>query len=316
MLAYSGKGRFIIQAISLNEIVEEMAHLLSISISKKVIIKYDLHRGIPAVLADATQLRQVIMNLITNASESIGDRSGVISLSTGAMDCDADYLSNITGADKELPPGQYVYLEVRDTGHGMDKETRSRIFDPFFTTKFTGRGLGLAAVLGIVRGHKGGIQVYSETGKGTIFKIIFPAHFESVQKTSNKNTDSAGWKGSGTILLADDEETIRSMGRRMLQIAGFSVITAEDGRDAVEQYKAHSDEIRLVVLDLTMPHMDGEECFRELRLINPDVKVIMTSGYNEQDIISRFVGKGLAGFVQKPYKSSDIITKIKLILEE
>jgi PAS domain S-box-containing protein len=315
MLAYSGKGKFVVQSLSLNEVVREMAYLLSVSISKKVVVKYNFFDNLPSVMADATQLRQIVMNLITNASEAIGEVSGVVTLTTGVMDCDDAYLASVVGDNDRHTAGQYVYLEVSDTGCGMDPETVSRIFDPFFTTKFTGRGLGLAAVMGIVRGHHGALRVYSEKGHGTTFKVLFPAHHSPAQALEQQNRTSDDWRAHGLVLLVDDEESIRSMGRHMLERAGFEVITAANGREAVDVFEQRHREIRLVVLDMTMPHLDGEACFRELRRISPTVKVVMTSGYNEQDVINRFVGKGLAGFIQKPYKSSDLIPKLREILE-
>ncbi len=292
-----------------------MGHLLSVSISKKVVLKYHFSKGLPAVEADATQLRQVVMNLIVNASEAIGERSGVISVTVGLAHCDAEYLKGCLGAD-QLQEGDYVYLEVADTGQGIEAADLSRIFDPFFSTKFTGRGLGLAAVLGIVRGHRGGIKVYSESGKGTTFKLLFPASESSASKLEVKPAISVKYKASGKILLADDEETIRNLGQRILQAAGFEVITAADGREAIEKFAAAMASVDLVILDLTMPHFDGEGCFRELRKLRPGVKVILSSGYNEQDIVDRFAGKGLAGFIQKPYTSSELLAKIREVLEK
>jgi len=315
LLAYSGRGRFTIEPLDLRELVEEMGHLLLVSISKKVVLKYHFSEGMPAVEADATQLRQVIMNLIVNASEAIGERSGVISVTVGLAHCQADYLKSCFGADR-LAPGDYAYVEVADTGHGMDKPTLDRIFDPFFSTKFTGRGLGLAAVLGIMRGHHGAIKVYSEPGRGTTFKLLFPASERTASKLQPKSMVSVGYHGSGKILLADDEETIRNLGRRMLQRAGFEVIVAADGREAIETFAKHKDSISLVILDLTMPHLDGEACYRELRQLQPGVKVILSSGYNEQDVVNRFAGKGLAGFVQKPYTTEELLAKIREALED
>ena len=316
MLAYSGKGRFVVQALSLNDVVREMAHLLSVSISKKVVIKYDFFADLPSVMADATQVRQVVMNLITNASEAIGEISGVVTLATGVMDCDADYLRSSVSDASIRPPGQYVYLEVSDTGCGMDSETLGRIFDPFFTTKFTGRGLGLAAVMGIVRGHQGALRVCSEEGRGTTIRILLPAYHQTAQPAECAEPGPEQWRGTGLVLVADDEESIRSMARRILQLAGFEVIVAADGREAVEQYQRHRDTVRLVILDMTMPHLDGEACFRELKTIDPQVKVIMTSGYNEQEVVSRFADQGLVAFVQKPYKAVDLLSKMRVALED
>jgi CheY-like chemotaxis protein len=314
MLAYSGKGRFIVQPVSLNEIVQEMANLLTVSVSKKAALRYELAPNLPAVKADATQLRQVVMNLVTNASEALDNESGVIALSSGVIDCDEAYLARLTGGGQHLPPGRYVYLEVNDTGQGMDPATLARIFDPFFSTKFTGRGLGLAAVLGIVRGHSGAIRVTSEPGKGTIFRVLLPVAAVAEERPKSQRPEAVSPNGNALVLLVDDEESILNMGRRILEKGGFRVTTARDGAEALEVFKLHQDEVRVVVLDLTMPNLDGEACFRELRRLDPNVKVIMTSGYDEQDIISRFGGKGLGGFMQKPYTSADLLPKLRQLI--
>ena len=313
MLAYSGRGRFVIEKVHLNELVTEMGHLLAVSISKKAVLRYNLADQLPAVEADMTQMRQVVMNLITNASEAVGDAAGTIAISTGAMRCDLEYLS-ATYLDDELPEGLYVHLEVTDTGCGMDDETLSKIFDPFFTTKFSGRGLGLAAVLGIIRGHKGALKVYSEPGRGTTFKVLLPVVEGSAEMQEAESTETGGWRGSGTILVVDDEETVRTVGGVMLGRVGFSVLTAADGREALRVFREHADDIVCVLLDLTMPDMGGEETFRELRRIRRDVHVILSSGYSEEEVTQRFVGKGLAGFVQKPYQLASLLPMLKRIL--
>ncbi len=314
MLAYSGRGQFLIAPVDLNDIVSEMTHLLEVSISKKVAVKYALAPDLPTIEADATQIRQIIMNLITNASEAIGDESGGITVSTGVMDCDRAYLSS-TYLDEELSEGSYVYLEVADTGCGMDAQTQQSMFDPFFTTKFTGRGLGLAAAIGIVRGHHGAIKVYSEPGRGTTFKVLFPPSHTRAASQEPQQQEAEPWRGTGTVLLVDDEETVRVVGQRMLELAGFAVLTAADGRQAITLFRQHLDKIVCVLLDLTMPHMDGEEAFRELRRIRSDIRVILSSGYGEQEVTSRFAGKGLAGFIQKPYRSSALAAKLREVLE-
>ena len=313
LLAYSGKGRFLVQPLNLMDLVQEMGHLLLVSISKKVVLNYHFAENLPAIEADATQIRQTVMNLIANASEAIGDRSGVISITTGLAHCNADYLKGCFAADG-IAPGDFVCLEVADTGPGMDKATQDRIFDPFFTTKFTGRGLGLAAVLGIVRGHKGALKLYSEVGRGTTFKLLFPAADSQARGVPTDMAKDKAWKGHGRILLVDDEETVRNLTRRMLERAGLTVVSAEDGRQAVETFKRLMAEVDLVILDLTMPQLDGEACFRELRLIKPDVKVILSSGYSEQDVVNLFAGKGLAGFIQKPYTNAELIAKVREVL--
>jgi CheY-like chemotaxis protein len=278
--------------------------MLEVSISKKAVLRYNLHRPLPAVTADATQIRQIIMNLVINASEAIGDKSGIIAITTGCLELTEAYRKNLFH-DEQMPEGLYVFVEIADTGCGMNKETLAKVFDPFFTTKFTGRGLGMAAVLGIVRGHKGAIKVYSEEGKGTSFKFLLPAGTQPFAPCTGAEDMIKDWRGSGTVLLVDDEESILELGNEMLRELGYEVITAKDGREGLHKFTSRSD-IGIVILDLTMPHMDGEQCFRELRQINPQVRVIMSSGFNEQEVTQKFVGKGLAGFIQKPYKLSEL----------
>jgi len=302
MLAYSGKGRFVIEDLDLNRLVEEMGHMLEVSISKKALLRYNHCTPLPSMRGDATQIRQIVMNLVINASEAIGDKSGVISLTTGCLECNDAYLRDSWLSDP-IPEGLYVFLEVSDTGCGMERETMAKIFDPFFTTKFTGRGLGMAAVLGIVRGHQGAIKVYSEPGRGSTFRIMFPAGSMPAELFGREDDNDRQWHGSGTVLLVDDEETVRALGSEMLKVLGYEVVTADDGRQGVEIFKARRD-IGLVLLDLTMPHMDGEQCFRALRQVDPQVKVVMSSGFNEQEVTQKFLGKGISGFVQKPYKLS------------
>jgi signal transduction histidine kinase/CheY-like chemotaxis protein len=314
MLAYSGKGQFMVQPLNLSNLVEEMTHLLEVAVAKNVVLKFKLAEHIPAIDADATQVRQVVMNLLTNASDAIGERSGVISITTGAMHCSRGYLAD-TYLNDELPEGPYVYLEISDTGCGMSGETRARIFDPFFTTKFTGRGLGLAAVLGIVRGHRGAIKVYSEVGHGTTFKVLFPYSEQAARAMVAAQAKDALWQGTGGILLIDDDETVRMVSQAMLKTIGFTVHLAEDGVQGMEVYRTHADEIRVVLLDMTMPHMNGEETFRALRALNPDARVILSSGYNETDATTHFAGKGLAGFIQKPYTLHELSHILREVLE-
>ena len=315
MLAYSGKGKFVVEKVDLAELAKEMTHMLSVSISKKAVLKFNFADGVPPIEADPSQIRQIIMNLVTNASEAIGDRSGVIAVSTGMMYCDEDYLLRLA-LDTELKPGYYSYLEISDTGCGMDRETLEKLFDPFFSTKFTGRGLGLSAVLGIVRGHCGAIKPYSEPGRGTTFKVLFPALMDEVLADNDLKASTADeeWQPEGAVLVIDDEEAVRAISKGMLEYFGFDVLTAPDGREGLDVFREHADKILCVLLDLTMPHMDGEECFRELRRIRSDIRVLLSSGYTEYDVESRFAGKGLAGFVQKPYTKAELEAAMKAIL--
>lgn len=315
MLAYSGKGRFVVSRIDISQLIKETTTLIRSSISKKAVIRFHLEPHLPACEGDATQLRQVVMNLVINASEAIGDRSGFINIHTGSIRADADYLRRTFGG-QDLPPGDYVYLEVSDNGCGMTPETVSRIFDPFFTTKVNGRGLGLAAVLGIIKGHKGAIGVYSEPGKGTTFKILLPACPEPVDQETEKPPPRAPWKSHGTILVVDDEETIRSVLSRILEAWGFRCLTAADGRSGIEALRNHGSTIRLVLMDLTMPRLDGVQAFREMRTIQPEVPVVLMSGFSEQEAVSRFTGRGLAGFVHKPFDLHQLESVLRAALKE
>jgi signal transduction histidine kinase/CheY-like chemotaxis protein len=313
MLAYSGKGRFVVQRLNLNSVIDEMTQLMKVSISKNAILKMNLSPRIPAIEGDATQIRQIVMNLIVNASDAIGNKEGIITLSTGVVRADRLYLSQAFLAP-DLPEGDYAYLEIADTGIGMDQETLAKIFDPFFTTKFTGRGLGLAAVLGIVRGHKGAIRVYSEAGRGSTFRILLPSIEAPVETRSDDDGNGAN-HGSGTILIVDDEEIVRKVTRRMLERYGYNVMIAEDGRRAIDMFHGNPSAVDCVLLDMTMPGLSGDETFRELRRIKPDAVVVLMSGYTEQDATSRFSGKGLAGFLQKPYTPQDLREKISGVLQ-
>jgi two-component system cell cycle sensor histidine kinase/response regulator CckA len=316
MLAYSGRGRFASEPIDLSELIEEMLGLLRSTISKKALLRLNLQKDLPLLEGDPSQLGQVIMNLVLNASESLGDEDGVITIATGTRECSHEYFRE-SYASQDLPSGLYLTLEVSDTGCGMDAETQKHLFEPFFTTKFTGRGLGLAAVVGIVRGHRGALRVYSEPGKGTTFKMRFPAAKAGTGAPLGEvNASAADWQGMGTVLLVDDEEAIRALGARMLASLGFEVLTAADGREALSLYAEHRGEIALVLLDLTMPHMDGEEALRELRLIDPEVRVVMSSGYTESDIAPRFAGKGLVGFLQKPFTLAQLEEQLRAALHD
>ncbi len=309
MLAYSGKGKFVIQPVNLSELVEEMTQLLKVSISKNVSIRYNFSPDLPDIEADVSQISQVIMNLIVNASESIGNKVGVISVRTNIMKVDDTYLIETFFGDN-VTEGEYVFLEVSDNGIGMDKATQEKIFDPFFTTKFKGHGLGMAAVLGIVRGHKGAIKVYSELGQGTTIKVLFPAEKAVKPKKIPRETTNQTELAGKTVLVVDDEQTVREVIRDMLKNRDMKVIEAANGREGIEIYREHGDTIFLVLLDTTMPEMNGEEVFKQLRQMNPDVKVILISGYNQQDATSFFVGKGLAGFIQKPFTLEKLMEKL------
>jgi PAS domain S-box-containing protein len=313
MLAYSGKGRFSVEPLDLNHAVEEISHLLSVSISKKVLLRFQLQPQLPWLMAEASQIQQVVMNLVTNASEAIGDEEGIVSIRTGCQTYQAADLQRDFPTQSVLP-GSFVTLDISDTGKGMSPEVQARIFEPFFTTKFTGRGLGLSAIQGIVRGHKGGIRVYSEVGKGTTFKLIFPASSLALEEIEPA-AQEAELKGGGTILVVDDEATILQVATGLFRSMGFEVLTASNGEEALAVFREHGSAIRAVLLDLTMPRLDGAETFRELRKLQPQCRVVLTSGYNEEEALQGFAGKGLAAFVQKPFQRADLLAAMRKALE-
>ncbi len=315
MLAYSGRGRFVVEVVDLSDVVAEMIHLFQASLPKKISLNLDIQPDLPLIEADVTQVQQVVMNLITNASEAIGEEAGTITISSGTRECSSGDLAQSRLSEKP-DPGLFVAIGVTDTGCGMDGETLTKLFDPFFTTKFTGHGLGLAAVLGIMRAHKGAIIVSSNPGVETTFQILFPAAKGKVKsKREKRDREKDGWKGEGTVLVIDDERSVCELVRLMLELIGFSVLTAKDGEEGVEVFRRRRDEIVCVLLDMTMPRMSGEETFRALREIRSDVKVILSSGYNEQEVVRRFVGLGLAGFIQKPYRLVNLAETMREVLE-
>ncbi|WP_051283774.1 transporter substrate-binding domain-containing protein [Desulforegula conservatrix] len=304
LLAYTGKGRFIIERINVDDVIRDMIPLLETCISKKANIALNLEANLPEMEADASQIRQIIMNLIINASEAIGDRNGLISISArkvfgGEIPPDSAFFSTVN------PKSEYINLEISDNGCGMNQDTLSKIFEPFFTTKFTGRGLGMAAVQGIVKGHCGAILIQSEPEVGTVFNLYFPASLTGIASMSGSDQEMEVDESEiphGKILLVDDEEIIRKVGTGMLEKLGFQVLTAQDGQEALSVYRRSRDEIACIILDLTMPVMDGEEAYNEFLKIDPDVRVIVASGYSETEISSMFSGKGLVRFIQKPFK--------------
>lgn len=314
MLAYSGRGKFVTEAVHLSELVVEIATLLRVTIGKKIELEFDIAESLPSFEGDPTQLRQIVMNLLTNASEAIGDRSGSILVRTGEMFADRDYLAS-TFMDDELAAQEYVYFEVVDSGSGMDAETRSKIFDPFFTTKFTGRGLGLAAVLGIVRGHQGAIQVESEPQTGTTIRVLFPGGGGPAVQASfdAESEDSTAVRGSGTVLVVDDEEMVRGVARMSLETAGYGVLSAEDGAEALEIFAASHGQIDAVLLDLTMPRMGGEETLEGILRLRSDAKVILTSGFSEPE---GTLQKSAAGFLQKPFQPQELVSMLREVLRQ
>ncbi|WLT32047.1 PAS domain S-box protein [Geothrix sp. PMB-07] len=306
MLAYSGRGRGQVHLLDLNRLIQEIAQLLSVSIPKAISIQYRLTDPLPPILGDPAQLQQVVMNLVTNAAEAIGETEGRITLGSGFQvlgETDATGLRVAEGLDS----GPFVFFEVEDTGAGMDAATLARIFDPFFTTKFTGRGLGLAAMQGIVRGHGGGVEIQSSPGVGTTFRVYLPARSGSVLPGADEPRGAAlPLSGEGLVLVADDEPGIRDFVQQVMVRAGFEVIVAADGVDAVEQVRAHHRELRLVLLDLTMPRLGGDEALVDIRALGYSGPVIRWSGYALTDATP----DPRAAFLRKPFSAEELLALV------
>jgi PAS domain S-box-containing protein len=322
LLAYSGKGAFVVRHLDLSAEVREMATLLRTSIAKQATLEWDLHPDLPVVSADPTQIRQIVMNLITNASDAVGEAGGTITLRTGVSRLEE--LSEQSGALLEgdeavrRADGPFVFLEIADTGGGMTPDTLRRIFDPFFSTKFAGRGLGLAAVMGIVRSHHGMIRIRTAPGEGTAFCVLFPAIAGMAKEDVKPPSSRSEWRGSGTILVVEDEEGVRGVAERLLHEIGFDTLAAEDGRQALDIMQEEGARVRAVLLDLSMPRMGGPETFRRLRSLRPELPIIMMSGYTEQVVSSQFnngSGPGITGFLQKPFVAEDLIAILKQFAE-
>jgi len=291
-----------------NALVRENLPLLEVAVPKNVRLEARLETDLPPVDADVGQIQQVLMNLVINGAEAIGERGGTVTVATGMKAVAASDESLWRASGQPLAPGRYVLLEVRDDGPGMDAQTVDRIFEPFFTTKFTGRGLGLAAVLGVVRGHRGALSVESAPGQGTVFRILFVPSAQ-VPGLETPAVAKPGWRDL-TLLLIDDEEVVRDMVGEVLEHEGVSVLRAEDGARGVALFRDQRERIDLVLLDLSMPGLSGEETFRRLREIDPGVVVILSSGYDHDEARGRF-GEGTpAGFIQKPYRPEHLVAEI------
>lgn len=317
MLAYSGRGDFEIVPIHLNRLIEENIHLFETAVPKNVRLAPELAQDLPLIEGDPAQMQQVIMNLILNAAEAIGSESGSVVVRTYLADGELEESFQERVAGPQALNGQVVAFEVCDDGCGMEQETLARIFDPFYSTKPTGQGLGLAAVLGIVRGHYGRIQVNSEPGKGTTFRLLFPISKRSLPQEPEKAQRSNGrLHDRSLVLVIDDEEAVRLAVNDILELEGIDVIVAADGAQAVQQLKAHAGEVDLVILDLSMPGMSGKETLAQLRAIDPEVPVLLSSGYDKRDVRHRFDTEEVSGFLQKPYDGQTLVDTVLRYLEE
>ncbi len=313
LFTYAGRGTPALRVLDLAKLVEEMADLLRVSISRKLSLELELAADLPCVEGDPTQLRQLVMNLILNASEAVGDRVGAVRLETGALSVD-DAFREVAHLGETLAGGEHVYLRVSDDGPGMDEETRRRIFDPFYSTKFVGRGLGLAVVLGIVRSHRGAIHVASQAGCGTSFTVVFPPSAHEASSTPAPQPAQAVVTG-GTVLVVDDERDVREVATLMLERLGYRVLTAQDGRDGVQVFRSRAHEIDAVLLDLTMPRMSGDEALAEMRCTRPDLPVVLMTGYDATFQGARARAATLAPYLRKPFSTDELGTALAEVLE-
>jgi two-component system, cell cycle sensor histidine kinase and response regulator CckA len=310
MLAYAGKGQVEIRPLDLSRYVLELSPLLEASIPKTVQLQFELQTGLPEILVDVAQIQQVAMNLVINAAEAIGEQTGTVRVLTRARfidEMEANTLLSVPGR-----AGQYVVLEVQDTGHGMDEATRSKIFDPFFSTKFTGRGLGLAAVHGIVRAHRGGIHLDSTPGHGTSFQVLFPV--TDVSGVDELLADATDFRGHGLALIVDDDRAVRKITARLMELFGFTVIEARDGQAGLDAFVRHAGDIVVVLLDMTMPMMGGEQTLRALRQVRADVPILVMSGYDASEMSPGVTSSGVDGFLAKPFTSDVLARKLKAAL--
>ena len=320
MLAYSGKGHVILDSLNLNTLVRDNTDIFRAAIARTITLTLEITPDIPSIIADPGQVQQVVMNLLTNASEAIGAKTGVITLVTGVRACDSAYLQR-SRLEEKSAPGRYVFVEVTDNGCGMDAGTLAKMFDPFFTTKFTGRGLGMSAVLGILQGHHGAIIIDSAVDQGTSIRVLFPACPDvAPAEPVSAPTDTQPAATSAVavppcILVIDDEEMIRSICIRLLTRHGFAAVGAADGEEAIRLCQASAQDFACVLLDLTMPNMDGVATFGEIKRLHPDLPVILCSGYTEQEINSRFSEHKPDDFLQKPYRPHELHATITRVLE-
>lgn len=315
LLAYSGGGQFTVQPVRLNILIQESVELFKVALPKQIVLAFDLADGLPLIEADTGQLQQVLMNLLINAAEAIGDQAGRIDVQTAVRRITEKDTNFWRYTDQPLAPGNYVSLRVKDDGAGMEPENIVKIFDPFFTTKFTGRGLGLAAVLGIVRGHQGGLSVTSRPESGTVFELLLPTSMQTEGSHSQPEVTKEDTAVTGLVLVIDDERAVREAVADILELEEIGVLTAASGDEGIALYRAHASEIDLVMLDLSMPGKSGRETFKALQALDPNVRIMLSSGYSEADATKGFASPPLVGFLQKPYRLDTFVQKLQKFLQ-
>ena len=315
LLAYSGQGKFEVRPVLIDHLIQENIHLLGMMIPKNVVFRHIPNPARPAVQADPSQLQQLMMNLIINSAEAIGAKKGTIIVRSSLVDIPAGDREYRRHTQRELSGGSYVLVEVKDDGCGMDAETVAHIFDPFFSTKVRGRGLGLAAVLGIVRSHAGGLRVDTEKGKGTTFGVVLPALSSGdIPDTVDSSESTTSISSGKPILVIDDEPMVLDLVQSALELSGLKVISCQSGEAGAAVLRKQAGEIGLVILDLSMPGMSGEETFRTLQEIDPGVPLLLSSGFGEDEVLRRFEGMKSAGFIQKPYKPAKLLSEVQRLL--
>jgi PAS domain S-box-containing protein len=314
MLAYAGKAPLDNTRVDMVELVDKMVTLLKSSIHQNVLLKTDLLADTPPVIGDASHIGQIVMSLINNSAEAIGEASGEIRVSLSKIQFspagqDKDHLG------RTIPAGWYVCLEVTDNGCGMDDEAKSRIFEPFYTSKFMGRGLGMSAVLGLITAHGGTLQLRSQPGHGTTIKVYLPVQIsDSAGDKFVQQAPSTEWRGCGTVLLVEDEHFIRTIASDMLKVLGFTVIEAANGKEALELYRKNATDTTLVMTDIGMPVMDGYELFRELKQLRPELPIIIASGFNDEIVTSRIPREEIAGLMAKPFNFDQLREILKSVV--
>ncbi|MFN7998651.1 MAG: response regulator [Bryobacteraceae bacterium] len=302
LLAYSGKGRFVPRSLDLSGLVNGMQDLIEAAIPRKLELLMHLDANLPRVYADPSQMQQLVMNLAMNAAEAMGKKRGRIRISTG--------LERVESKEgSELQPGSYVFLEIQDTGCGMDEQVQAKMFDPFFSTKFVGRGLGLSAAAGIVRSHSGAIRAHSEPDKGTIFRVLLP-----VMEPEAEAAAPLSLRGTGKILVVDDQEFVRRFASHTLKAYGYDVVMAANGKEAIQVIRDSGDSIAAAILDMTMPVMTGDEALQEMAALNPRLRVIVSTGYDSNEAKERFAKYPVYGFLFKPYSARQLAETVRAAL--
>ncbi|MBN1674308.1 MAG: response regulator, partial [Kiritimatiellae bacterium] len=313
MLAYSGRGHFVAHPLDLSAfILEQEPHVRELVPPHVTLELRPAIQNAPRFEGDRREMEQLLLHLVRNAVEAIGTGPGTIALSSSTRALERDFIAAHIPYD-DVTPGRYACLEVRDTGAGMDPDTAQRVFDPYFSTKFAGRGLSLSAVHGIVQGHQGGIAVQTRPGAGTTFSVFFPLLAET-HAAEQPPQSRAPTRAEGTVLVVDDEETVLQLASHMLRASGLDALTAQSGHEAIETFKNRPERIQLVLLDMSMPGMDGDQVLRELRTIRPDIRVLLSSGYEESRVLRQFQTEKPNGFLQKPYDPHALIAKVAQLL--